>query len=198
MGKLKTDARRINRTTSSGLLVEALARNNEVTTVEARVNTKANAVAHFQNNPSKMANHPPHKPELNRFCVVNFASHREMATPLLSNFTSCHAIRLCKFCLFSFPCSRCLTEHAEVCCWSCHYGHPFVFSENPSLDLRLCTKIDINGPIWFWELGVSDLVQIRVANSFPFFSIWRFQETVPVFTNGESSSSVRRSRDDLD
>jgi hypothetical protein len=64
------------------------------------------------------------------------------------------------------------------------YGHPFVFRENPSLDLRLCTKIDINGPIWFWEVGVSDLVQKRVANSFLFFAIWRFQEMVPVFTNG--------------
>ena len=183
MGKLKTDARRTNRTTSSGLLVEALAHNNEVTTVGARVNTKASAVARFQNNPSKMANHPPHKPELNRVCVVHFASHREMATLF------CRTTPLATpFVFANFVCFRFRVHDVQ---WNMPgfvvgvvLRSSFCFRENPSLDLRLCTKIDINGPIWFWEVGVSDLVQKRVANSFRFFAIWRFQEMVPVFTNG--------------
>lgn len=106
MGQLKTGVRRTNQTASSGLQVEALARNSEVTTAEeARVSTKANVVDRFQNNPNRMANRPPHKPELGHFSI-SFASQREIAALSLSNHIVYHAIRLCEFCLLSFPRSR--------------------------------------------------------------------------------------------
>jgi hypothetical protein len=68
-----------------------------------------------------------------------------------------------------------------------------------SLDLRLCTKIDIDGPGYGSAgRGVSDLVQVGYGKLISSFAIWRFQEMVPVFTGGESSSSVRNSRHELD
>jgi hypothetical protein len=75
MAKLPTDASKTSQTASSGLQAEASASSSEVVTaVEARVNTKANAVDHFLISPSKTVKPPPHKRD-HDFFSMSFPSH---------------------------------------------------------------------------------------------------------------------------